>query len=205
MLIGYMRVSKNDGSQKLDMQQDALLEEGIPLDRIYKDLASGRHDNRPGLQGCLKALREGDTLVVWKLDRLARNLKDLVNIVHGLSEQGIGFKILAGHGATIDTSTSNGKMIFGIFATLAEFERDLIAERTQAGLAAARARGRMGGRPRKMDKAALKIAMAAMSDRKTNVQELAKKLNVTPPSIYRYLSSDGTLKEPGQKLMDKIA
>lgn len=205
MQIGYMRVSKNDGTQKLDMQQDALLAEGIPLDRIYKDLASGRHDNRPGLQTCLKALREGDTLVVWKLDRLARNLKDLVNIVHGLSERGIGFKILAGHGASIDTSTANGKLIFGIFATLAEFERDLIAERTQAGLAAARARGRMGGRPRKVDKETLKIAMAAMSDKKTNVQDLAKALNVSRPLIYLYLNSDGTLKEAGQKLMDKAA
>lgn len=200
-----MRVSKNDGTQKLDMQQDALLAEGIPLDRIYKDLASGRHDNRPGLQTCLKALREGDTLVVWKLDRLARNLKDLVNIVHGLSERGIGFKILAGHGASIDTSTANGKLIFGIFATLAEFERDLIAERTQAGLAAARARGRMGGRPRKVDKETLKIAMAAMSEKKTNVQDLAKALNVSRPLIYLYLNSDGTLKKAGQKLMDKAA
>lgn len=205
MQIGYMRVSKNDGTQKLDMQQDALLAEGIPLDRIYKDLASGRHDNRPGLQTCLKALREGDTLVVWKLDRLARNLKDLVNIVHGLSERRIGFKILAGHGASIDTSTANGKLIFGIFATLAEFERDLIAERTKAGLAAARARGRMGGRPRKVDKELLKIAMAAMSDKRTNVQDLAKALNVSRPLIYLYLNSDGTLKEAGQKLMDKAA
>ena len=108
-------------------------------EHIYTDHASGKKDDRPGLLACLKALRKGDVLVVWKLDRLGRNLKHLVSTVHELEDKGIGFKVIAGHGANIDTSTANGKLIFVIFAALAEFERDLISERTKAALAAARA------------------------------------------------------------------
>ncbi|MDR2723668.1 MAG: recombinase family protein, partial [Holosporaceae bacterium] len=151
MLIGYMRVSKNDGSQNLDLQQDALLAAGVHKDRIYHDTASGKKEARPGLAECLKALQPGNTLVVWKLDRLGRDLKNLITIVDELRRKNIGFKVLTGHGAQIDTSTPNGRLVFGLFAALAEFERELIIERTNAGLKAARARGRMGGRPRKMD------------------------------------------------------
>ena len=147
MDLGYMRVSKADGSQVLDLQRDALLAAGIKPEHIYEDMASGREDDRPGLNAALKALRPGDTLVVWKLDRLGRNLHHLVNTVHDLEKGGKGFKVLTGHGASIDTTTSAGKLVFGIFASLAEFERDLISERTKAGLASARARGRKGGRP----------------------------------------------------------
>ena len=125
MLIGYMRVSKADGSQVLDLQKDALLEAGISEDRIYEDLASGRFDDRPGLNSCLKALQPGNTLVVWKLDRLGRSLRHLVNIVEQLRERGVGFKILTGQGMQMDTTTSQGKLLFGMFATLAEFEREL--------------------------------------------------------------------------------
>lgn len=146
-----MRVSKADGSQVLDLQRDALLSAGVSEDRIYQDLASGRFDDRPGLNACLKALQPGNTLIVWKLDRLGRNLKHLITTVEDLKNKNIGFKVLSGTGAQIDTSTSHGKLVFGIFASLAEFERELIVERTKAGLAASRARGRMGGRPRKMD------------------------------------------------------
>jgi len=126
MLVGYVRVSKNDGSQTLDLQMDALTAARVRTDYIYKDLASGRKDNRPGLHACLKALQPGNTLVVWKLDRLGRDLKDLVNLIDDLRQRQIGFKVLAGHGAQIDTSTANGRLVFGIFATLAEFERELI-------------------------------------------------------------------------------
>ena len=147
MLIGYMRVSKADGSQLLDLQKDALLAAGIKEDRIYHDLASGRFDDRPGLLSCIKALQPGNTLVVWKLDRLGRSLKHLVNTVEDLKERGVGFRVLTGQGAQIDTTTPQGKLVFGMFAALAEFERELIIERTKAGLAAARARGRLGGRP----------------------------------------------------------
>ena len=142
LMIGYARVSKADGTQLLDSQLDALLEAGVDTDRIYEDRASGRHDHRPGLEACLKALQPGNTLVVWKLDRLGRNLKDLVTTVEKLQDRDVGLRVLAGAGAEIDTTTANGRLVFAIFAALAEFERELIAERTRVGLAAARARGR---------------------------------------------------------------
>jgi DNA invertase Pin-like site-specific DNA recombinase len=147
MLIGYVRVSKADGSQSSDLQRDALLAVGIEAANIYEDRASGRSDARLGLEATLKALRSGDVLVVWKLDRLGRNLRHLVNTIHDLTQRGIGFKVLTGQGAAIDTTKPAGKLIFGIFAALAEFERELISERTKAGLASARARGRNGGAP----------------------------------------------------------
>ncbi len=146
MILGYARVSKSDGSQTTEPQRHALIQAGVPQDHLYEDYASGKKEDRPQLESCLKALREGDTLIVWKLDRLGRDLRHLVNIVHKLMERGVGFKVLTGHGASMDTSTSSGKLIFGIFAALAEFERDLISERTRAGLESARARGRKGGR-----------------------------------------------------------
>jgi DNA invertase Pin-like site-specific DNA recombinase len=137
-----MRVSKADGSQILDLQKDALLAAGVSQRHLYSDTASGKKDDRPGLAACLQALREGDTLVVWKLDRLGRPLRHLVNVVHDLTSRSIGLRVLNGQGAAIDTTTPAGKLVFGIFASLAEFERDLISERTRAGLASARARGR---------------------------------------------------------------
>ena len=146
MLIGYARVSKADGSQTLDLQRDALITAGVSEERIYTDLASGKKDDRPGLIDCLKAMREGDVLVIWKLDRLGRSLKHLVETVSEMTTRGVGLKVLAGQGEHIDTTTPAGKLSFGIFAALAEFESELIRERTMAGLAAARARGRKGGR-----------------------------------------------------------
>ena len=202
MLIGYMRVSKSDGTQSLDLQKDAFTKAGIKSEYIYEDLASGRKDSRPGLEACIKALQPGNTLVVWKLDRLGRNLKYLVNLVEDLKNNNIGFKVLTGQGANIDTTTPNGKLIFGIFAALAEFERDLIAERTKAGLEAARARGRKGGRPRKMTKQVLKMAMTAMADRTSIASKVAKNLNITPTTLYMYVNGDGSLKEVGQNIMN---
>ena len=125
-LIGYMRVSKADGSQVLDLQRDALVAAGVTERHLYSDTASGKKDDRPGLAACLQSLREGDTLVVWKLDRLGRNLRHLVNTVHELTAAGVGLRVLSGQGAAIDTTTAGGKLIFGIFAALAEFERELI-------------------------------------------------------------------------------
>ena len=174
MLIGYMRVSKTDGSQSLDLQVDALMESGVVPENMYQDFSSGKNDVRQGLDSCLKALRKGDTLVVWKLDRLGRNLKHLVNTVHDLSSKGIGFNVLTGQGANIDTSTPQGKLVFGIFAALAEFERDLISERTKAGLDAARARGRNGGAPYKMTAMKLQLAQTAMEKSETNVMNYAE-------------------------------
>ncbi|EDT6888542.1 recombinase family protein, partial [Salmonella enterica subsp. enterica] len=156
MLIGYMRVSKADGSQVNDLQRDALIAAGVDVAHLYEDRASGKREDRPGLIVCLKALRSGDTLIVWKLDRLGRDLRHLINTVHDLAGRGIGLKVLTGHGATIDTTTAAGKLVFGIFAALAEFERELMSECTVAGLASARSRGRSGGRPFKMTPAKLR-------------------------------------------------
>lgn len=203
VLLGYMRVSKADGSQVFDLQRDALVEAGVDYQRIYEDLASGRRDDRPGLTACLKALRDGDTLVVWKLDRLGRDLRHLVNTVHDLTMRSIGLKVLTGHGAAIDTTTAAGKMVFGIFAALAEFERELIGERTRAGLAAARARGRSGGRPFKMTTAKLRLAQAAMGQPETKVGELCRELGITRQTLYRHLAPDGTLREDGRKLLER--
>jgi len=153
MLIGYMRVSKADGSQVLDLQRDALLAAGIDTGHIYEDLASGSRDARPGLTACLKALRNGDRLLVWKLDRLGRNLRHLINTVHELTPRCVGVEVLTGYGASINTATPEGKLVFGIFAALSEFERELISERTKVGLAAACARGRKGSSQYKMTSA----------------------------------------------------
>lgn len=205
MFIGYVRVSKADGSQVLDLQKDALREAGVTEERIYEDLASGKKDARPGLQACLKALQPGNTLVVWKLDRLGRDLKHLIHLVEDFKHKNIGLKVLAGAGSQVDTTTSSGKMIFGLFAVLAEFERELIIERTKAGIASARARGRKGGRPRKMDKSTLTMAMAAMSDTKSVAAEVAKRLNITTTTLYMYVNGDGTPKEAADKLLQKYA
>ena len=201
MLVGYVRVSKNDGSQTLAPQRDMLIAAGVEPCRIYEDLASGRKDDRPGLNACLKALQPGNTLVVWKLDRLGRDLKHLVTTVDELRNQNIGFQVLAGAGAQIDTTTANGRLFFGIFAALAEFERELIAERTHAGLAAARARGRKGGRPRKMDRSTLIMAMNAMVDPKVNATQVAQRLGITTTTLYAYVNGDGSVKQAGKSIL----
>jgi DNA invertase Pin-like site-specific DNA recombinase len=193
MWIGYLRVSKTDGSQTVDLQRDALLAAGVDPAQIYEDHASGQLEARPGLAALLKALRRGDTLVVWKLDRLGRDLRHLVNTVHDLTQHGIGFKVLTGHGASIDTTTPAGKLVFGIFAALAEFERALISERTKAGLASARARGRRGGAPFKMTAAKVRLAMAAMGQPETKVSALCRELGVTRQTLYRHVGPDGAL------------
>ena len=203
MLIGYLRVSKSDGSQTTNLQRDALIENGVDPSHIYEDYASGRIDERPGLLAALKALRQGDVLIVWKLDRLGRSLHHLVNTIHDLTIRGIGFKVLTGHGASIDTTTPSGKLVFGIFAALAEFERELISERTKAGLASARARGRKGGAPFKMTAAKLRLAMAAMGKPETKVGELCLELGITRQTLYRHIGPDGSLREDGQKILRK--
>ena len=199
MKVGYARISTDD--QKLDLQSDALQGEGCS--KVYKDIASGGKAERKGLFDAIKFMRKGDTLVVWKLDRLGRDLKHLIHVTDDLRKRDIGFKVLTGQGANIDTTTANGKLIFGIFASLAEFERELISERTMAGLQAARARGRLGGRPRKMDKHTLKMAMSAMSDKNSVASAVAKRLGITTATLYTHVNSDGSLKEKGAKIMQK--
>jgi DNA invertase Pin-like site-specific DNA recombinase len=201
-LIGYMRVSKADGSQVCDLQRDALIAAGVASENIFEDHISGKQNDRPGLNKCLSSLQSLDTLVVWKLDRLGRSLRHLVNIVEELRQRNVAFKVLTGQGAQIDTTTSHGRLVFGMFAALAEFERELIVERTNAGLAAARTRGRIGGRPRKMDIMKIKMASAAMSDPHAKAEDVAKSLNITTTTLYMYINGDGSLKEEAKKIIN---
>ena len=180
MLIGYARVSTQE--QDLALQLDAFKAAGS--ERIYEERASGAQRDRPELKAALGYMREGDTLVVWKLDRLARSLKQLIDTVEDLGARGIGLRSLT---EAIDTTTSGGKLIFHIFAALAEFERAVIRERTLAGLAAARARGRKGGRPPALAAKDLAAAKAMLRDPEITVGEIARRLNVAPSTLYRHL------------------
>jgi DNA invertase Pin-like site-specific DNA recombinase len=200
MLIGYMRISKAEGSQVLDLQKDALTAAGVEAEHIYEDKASGAKDDRPGLRSCLKSLRKSDVLVIWKLDRLGRNLKHLIEVVEDLTKRGVGFKVL--HGAPVDTTTSQGKLMFTMFAALAEFERDVIRERTIAGLAAARARGRKGGRKPVFTASKLRRAQAAMANRDTHVSELCAELGVSRAALYNHVKPNGELTERGAVLLN---
>lgn len=164
---------------------------------MYEDKASGKKEDRPELASCLKALRPSGTLLVWKLDRLGRDLRYLVNIVHDLPQQEVSLKVPTGQGAAVDTTTAQGKIVFGIFAALAEFERELISERTKAGLKSARARGRKGGRPYKMTPAKVRLAMASMGQPETSVAALCRELGVTRQTLYRHISPIGELREAG--------
>jgi DNA invertase Pin-like site-specific DNA recombinase len=185
MLIGYARVSTQD--QTLDLQTDALTQAGC--EKIFTDTMSGAKVERPGLQEAMHYLRAGDTLVVWRLDRLGRTLKQLIATINDLSEQDIGFKCLQ---ENIDTTTSGGKLIFHIFGALAEFEREIIRERTNAGLQAARARGRLGGRPKTQSLDPKKMALAKQlhDDRSRPVQEICAQLQISKSTLYRYLRDE---------------
>jgi DNA invertase Pin-like site-specific DNA recombinase len=183
MLIGYARVSTHD--QTLALQQDALKQVGC--DRVFTDTASGAKADRPGLEEALEYVRAGDTLVVWKLDRLGRSLPHLIETITRLQERGIGFKSLT---EQIDTTTSGGKLIFHVFAALAEFERDVIRERTRAGLAAARARGRRGGRPKVAalsDAKKVALAQSLYNDGNHSIDEICTTLRVSRSTLYRYI------------------
>jgi DNA invertase Pin-like site-specific DNA recombinase len=182
MKIGYARVSTAD--QHLRMQEDALKSAGC--EEVYTDVISGVKSQRPGLDKVLSYLREGDTLVVWKLDRLGRSIQHLIQTITSLLEKKIGFKSLQ---ENIDTSTSGGKLIFHIFSALAEFERDLIQERTQAGLKAARARGKMGGRPPLLDTRQINRMIEMYDEQKNTVAEICKIYNISRPSFYNYLNN----------------
>lgn len=194
-------MSKSDGSQATDLQRDALAATGVEPQHIYEDAASGKASDRPGLDACLKALRAGDTLVVWKLDRLGRDLRHLVNTVHDMTARGVGLRVLTGQGAALDTTTPAGKLVFGIFAALSEFERELVVERTRAGLAAARARGRNGGRPFALTPAKLRLAAAAMGQPETAVRTLCAELGVSRQTLYRHVGPDGQVRPAGERLL----
>ena len=180
MLIGYARVSTDD--QNLDLQKDALTSAGC--ERIIEDKISGAKADRPGLKAAIDYARAGDTLVVWRLVRLSRSLKDLIELVSVLNSKGIDLKSLH---ESIDTSTSSGKLIFHIFGALAEFERNLIRERTNAGLSAARARGRKGGRPKTLDEDQRALAVKLYNEKQHSVVQICKMLGISKPTFYKYI------------------
>src|SRR6059058_368651 len=182
MNIGYARVSTFD--QHLDLQKDALTRAGC--EKIFTDTMSGAKAERPGLVQALTFMRAGDILVVWKLDRLGRSLRNLIDVVTELETLGIGFRSVT---ESIDTTTSGGKLIFHIFGALAEFERDLIRERTNAGLVAARARGRKGGRPKSLTGKKTAMAQALYNDKNNTVDEICKTLNISRATLYRYIKT----------------
>ena len=185
MQVGYARVSTRD--QHLALQRDALRKAGCQ--QIYEEVVSGARAERPVLQQTLAHLRKGDVLLIWKLDRLGRSLRHLIAVVTDLAERGIGFKSLQEH---LDTTTSSGKLMFHMFGALAEFERDLIRERTQAGLAAARARGKQGGRPKAAalgDPKQVALAQALYNDRSHSIADICKTLRVSRATLYRYIQA----------------
>jgi DNA invertase Pin-like site-specific DNA recombinase len=184
-LIGYARISTN--GQELKLQTDALLKAGVPKKLIFVDKVSGAKAARPGLDECLGQLREGDTLVVWRLDRLGRSVRHLIDLVEGLRQRKVGFKSISD--GVIDTTTASGELIFHIFTALAQFERRLTQERTRAGLSAARARGRMGGRkPISPDDPRVRTARSLHSDKTMPVMDICRTLKVSRPTLYRWLA-----------------
>jgi DNA invertase Pin-like site-specific DNA recombinase len=180
MLIGYARVSTRD--QKPHLQLDALRETGC--ERIFEETISGAKRDRPELKAALDFMRAGDSLVVWKLDRLARSTRQLLETVERLEQRGIGLKVLT---QNMDTASAGGRLIFTVFSAIAEFEREIICERTRAGLDAARSRGRTGGRPRALSEKDLKQARALLADPEITVEAVARRLGVGPSTLYRYL------------------
>jgi DNA invertase Pin-like site-specific DNA recombinase len=180
MRIGYARVSTSE--QNLDLQKDALKRAGC--EKIIEDVISGKTENRSGLDRARELLREGDVLVVWRLDRLGRSLKHLIELMTELQQQKIGFQSLQ---ESIDTTTPGGTLIFHIFGALAEFERNLISDRTKAGLDAARARGRKGGRPRKLDAEKRAVALDLYHSKNHGVDEICRSLGITKPTLYAYV------------------
>ena len=180
MLIGYARVSTQD--QKPALQLDALKAAGC--ERVFVEKASGAQRDRPELALALEYARADDTLVVWKLDRLARSMKQLIETVEGMAARGVGFRSMT---EAIDTTTAGGKLVFHIFGALAEFERSIIRERTNAGLRAARDRGRLGGRPPALSLKDVAAAKAMLSDPEITVEEVAKRLGVAPSTLYRHM------------------
>lgn len=183
MLIGYARVSTDD--QNLDLQHDALKKAGC--EKFYDDHMTGSKINRPGLDAAIEFAREGDVIVVWRLDRLSRSLKDLIEMVALLDEKKIGLKSLH---ESIDTSSSSGKLIFHIFGALAEFERNLIRERTHAGLKAARARGRKGGRPKKLSSDKEQLAIQLYQNKNHSIMQICNLIGISKPTLYKYIKSN---------------
>jgi DNA invertase Pin-like site-specific DNA recombinase len=188
MLVGYVRVSSVDDRQSTDLQRDSLLSAGIDQQTIYEDRASGARDDRRGLKRCLEGLNAGDVLVVWKLDRLGRSLPHLIEIVNQLRERGVGFKSMT---EAIDTTTAMGELLFHIFGALAQYERSLIRERVNAGLAAAQRRGRKGGRPRRIDAEKTDAALSLIANG-MSVSAAARSVGVPRSTLVDSLNRAGS-------------
>ena len=188
MFVGYARVSTAD--QTARAQVDALRAAGC--ERVYEETASGAKSDRPVLRDAIDFTREGDVLVVWRLDRFGRSLKDLIQKVHELEDRGVGFRSLT---EGIDTTTPSGTLVFHIFGALAEFERELIRERTHAGLRAARARGRKGGRKPKMTKRKVEAASKLLADPETSIDSVCETIGVSRATLYRYVGPDGAVRK----------
>jgi DNA invertase Pin-like site-specific DNA recombinase len=184
VLIGYARVSTDD--QNLALQRDALAAAGC--EKVYEDRTSGAKAERPGLALALEVARAGDTLVVWRLDRLGRSLKDLIALAEGLDKRGVGLKSLK---EALDTTSSGGRLVFHMFGALAEFERDLTRERTRAGLTAARARGRLGGRPKRLTPEKRRLAVQLYRAREHSIAEICRLMGISKPTLYSYLAEAG--------------
>ncbi|OCB03740.1 transposon DNA-invertase [Acidithiobacillus ferrivorans] len=182
MLIGYARVSTDD--QNLDLQRDALQAAGC--ERIFEDMVSGAKADRTGMTELLTGLRAGDTVVIWRLDRLGRSLKNLIALVEHLEVTQVGLRSLQ---ENIDTTSSGGRLVFHLFGALAEFERNLIRERTRAGMAAARARGRMGGRPKRLDPAKRALALRLHQEEKHTIKEICQMMGISKSTLYNYLAT----------------
>ena len=180
--IGYWRISTND--QNLDLQLDELKKAGC--ERIFQDIASGAKSDRKGLKEAIEFARSGDVIVCWKLDRVGRSLRDLIETINTLKDRGIGFRCLT---QQLDTTTPSGMLIFHVFGAMSEFERSLIQERTQAGLQAARARGRLGGRPKLDNSQRIEIAASLYNDGKVSVAEICKNLKISKATFYRDLKA----------------
>lgn len=194
--VGYMRVSTADGSQKFDMQETALIEAGVSPDKIYSDMASGASDDREGLKYLLKSLNPGDTVVVWKLDRLGRNVKYLVNVIDELIKKNVSLEILTGACHGVNMTTPEGRMFFHMAATFAQFERDLIRERIVAGIAEAKRRGRKSGRKFKFSNADVDTAYHLIQAGVPK-KEIARRFNVTVQTIFNYFTPEGEIKQRG--------
>ncbi len=194
MLIGYARVSTHN--QNLDLQLDALRKAGCDARYIYTDTISGAKTERKGLEEALDHLRAGDTLVVWRLDRLGRTLKQLIELINDLNSREVGFRSLQ---ENIDTTTSGGKLVFHIFGSLAEFEREVIRERTRAGLQAARARGRLGGRPKALNPKQVALARSLYDSHEHSIQDICETLGVSRGTLYKYVKKERSAVSPANK------
>lgn len=199
MKIGYARVSTTD--QTTNMQRDALISYGVDPANLYEDYASGAKNDRDGLTACLKALRAGDELVLYRIDRLGRTTHSMIVLLNDLAERGVSLKVLNGYGEIFSSSGPAAKLITTVMLAIISYERDVLIERTKHGLQAARARGRMGGRKFSLTPSMLRRAQAAMRHRDTNVGDLCAELGITRNTLYRLVSPAGELRPDGEKLL----